>query len=188
MSISADHRSNTQRGEVVVDFAKHLKGGAMSKEVAKKTDAEVVSKPMKITAVQIVDEGGAEALDMAGLPEEFKRAETLSGFPPSPKWENVGEALFGYFVTQRNDVGPNASRLYEIAVPRKDLEPLTVAVWGSAALDRLMDSAFPKIKSGDKLAIIFCGEKDTKRGLNPVKLFALKVVRPDGRTTATHAS
>lgn len=160
--------------------------GKAGKEKAE--TAVVVSAPMKIVAVAIVDESGAETIDMTGLPEEFKRAETLSGFPPSPKFEHPGDALFGYYVCTREDVGPNHSRLYEISLPRKDQEPLTVALWGSAALDRLMDSAFPKIKTGDKLGVIYCGEKDTKRGLNPVKLFALKVVRPDGKVTTTHAA
>ncbi len=156
-------------------------------EVVVKDETTTISKPMQIKPVSIVDEG-VEVLDLQGLPEEFKRAETLSGFPPSPKWEKVGDALFGYYVGMREKIGPNESRLYEISVPRKDEEPLTVAVWGSAALDRLIDSAFPRIKTGDKIAIIFCGEKPTKRGLNPVKLFALKVARADGKVSTTHAA
>ena len=160
---------------------------AKKTEVAAKSETTTISKPMQIVPVAIVDEG-VEVLNLVGLPEEFKRAETLSGFPPSPKWENPGDALFGYYVTTREDIGPNHSRLYEISVPRKDQEPMTVAVWGSAALDRLIDGAFPKIKTGDKLGIIYCGEKPTKRGLNPVKLFALKVARADGKVSTTHAA
>lgn len=140
-------------------------------------DQRTVAKKVTISPVGFVDQG-VEVSAIEGLPEEFKRGETLSGFPPSPEWKQPGQALFGYYVATRDKVGPNESRLYEIAVPRKDDEPLTVAVWGSAALDRLMDSCFPPIKIGDRLAIIFLGEKGTKRGLNPVKLFALKVVRP----------
>lgn len=162
-------------------------GKSEEKALAVKGEKTVLAAPMKIRAVTIIDLG-VEVGAMEGLPEEFKRCETLSGFPPSPKWEDVGDALFGYYVTTREGVGPNASRLYEIAVPQKDGEPKTVAVWGSAALDRLMDSAFPKIKVGDKLGIIYCGEKDTKRGLNPVKLFALKVSRADGKTTQASAA
>jgi hypothetical protein len=74
-------------------------------------------------------------------------------------------------------VGPNHSRVYELSVPGKDGESLTVVVWGSTALDRQFDSAFPPVQTGDKLAIIFVGEKETKRKQNPVKLFALKVKR-----------
>ena len=89
----------------------------------------------------------------------------------------------------RKDVGPNASRLYEVAAFQgHDKDPLHVAVWGSAALDRLFDSAYPPILSGDKVAIVYLGEKETKRGLNPVKLFGLKVVRPKGRATSLHSA
>jgi len=150
------------------------------------SDERVVARKVQISAVKIVDQG-VEVQDIEGLPEEFKRGDTLTGFAPSPKWEKAGEALFGYYVGTRSDVGPNHSRLYEIAVPRKDEEPLTTAVWGSAALDRLMDSCFPALVSGDKIAIIYLGEKGTKRGLNPVKLFALKVLRADGKAKTSHA-
>lgn len=149
-------------------------------------DQRTLTKKVTIQPVGYVDQG-VEVQDIQGLPEEFKHGETLSGFPPSPKWETPGQALFGYYVTMRENIGPNESRLYEISVPRKDEEPLTIAVWGSAALDRLMDSAYPKIKMGDKIAIIFLGEKPTKRGLNPVLLFALKILRPDGKVSEQHA-
>ena len=155
--------------------------------VATAGEKTVLSTPLKIRPVMIVDLG-VEVGVMEGLPAEFARCETLSGFPPSPKWEQIGDALFGYFVTLRDNVGPNASRLYEIAIPQKDGEPKTIALWGSAAIDRLFDSAFPKIKTGDKLGVIYCGEKATKRGLNPVKLFALKVARVDGKTTTGKAA
>jgi hypothetical protein len=81
-------------------------------------------------------------------------------------------------------VGPNASRLYEVSVPNEAGIGTTVAVWGSTAVDRLFDSAYPPIQSGDRLAFIFLGEKTTKRAQNPVKLFALKVKRP-GQGTQT---
>ena len=67
-------------------------------------------------------------------------------------------------------------------------EPLTVAVWGSSALDRLVDSCFPKLATGDKVGIIYVGEKGTRRGLNPVKLFALKVLRTDGKIQTANAA
>lgn len=152
-------------------------------------DQRTLARKVQIEPVGFVDQG-VEVQDIVGLPEEFKRGETLSGFPPSPNWEKPGQALFGYYVGMRENIGPNSSRLYELAMPRKDEDPLTVAVWGSAALDRLFDSAFPPVKSGDKVGIIFLGEKETKRGLNPVKLFALKVLRPEGNgkpTTQTAA-
>lgn len=169
-------------------MSKDTKKGSESKgEVVEVSNERTVVSKVRVTPAAYVDQG-VDVTSMEGLPEEFKRAETLSGFPPSPKFEKPGEACFGYFVQMRENIGPNASRLYELAVPRQGEDPLTVAVWGSAALDRLMDSAFPKIKSGDKIGIIFLGEKATKRGLNPVKLFALKVVRPEGVATNLSAA
>lgn len=160
---------------------------AQAGDVPAVVDQKTLGGKIKISPVSIVD-SGVEVDQIEGLPEEFKRAQTISGFPPSPEWKNPGDALFGYFVTMRDKIGPNESRLYELAVPRKDEDPLTVAVWGSAALDRLIDSCFPPLKSGDKMAIMFLGEKPTKRGLNPVKLFALKIVRPDGKSSETRAA
>lgn len=165
----------------------------MEKKIEKETaqvpdvlNQRTVAKKVTIQPVGFVDQG-VEVQNIEGLPEEFKRGETLSGFPPSPNWEKPGEALFGYYVGMRDNIGPNNSRLYEIAMPRKNEEPLTIAAWGSAALDRLFDSAYPAVKQGDKIAIVYLGEKPTKRGLNPVKLFALKIVRPDGRRAETAA-
>lgn len=145
-------------------------------------DQRSVIRRVNVEAVPLVD-SGVEVESIEGLPEEFKRAQTLSGFPPSPKWERPGQTLFGYFLNLREDIGPNHSRLYEISVPQEEEEPITVAVWGSAALDRLFDSAPQRIEAGDKLAIIFLGEKPTKRGLNPVKLFAIRHLKVDGKRT-----
>lgn len=149
---------------------------------------QAVAERVKIGPVALVDQS-MSITEIEGLPEEYKKGDTLSGFPPSPEWKHPGDAIFGHFVIMRPDVGPNNSRLYEIAAYQGvGKDPLTVAVWGSAALDRLFDSAFPPIVSGDKLAIIYIGEKATKRGLNPVRLFALKVVRESGKQSKLHAS
>lgn len=145
--------------------------------------------PVQIMAVTLIDQG-ADVTQMEGLPAEYARGETMSGFPPSPDWQKVGEAVFGHYIGLRLDVGPNKSRIYELAAHQVEgKEPLTVAVWGSAALDRLFDSAYPPIRLGDRVAIIYLGEKPTQRGLNPVKLFALKIVRAQtGGAESLHAS
>lgn len=158
----------------------------MSKAVAK-AEAKAVAAKVEIRPAELVEQD-LEVADIAGLPEEFKRGDTLTGFPPSPKFETPGDAVFGYFITMREGVGPNNSRLYELSVPRKGEEPKTIAVWGSAALDRLFDSAFPPVQVGDKVGIIYIGQKPTKRGLNPVKLFAIKVLHLDGKAQASHAA
>lgn len=157
-----------------------------SQAVAKRGSTDVM-EPLTIAPARLIDEGGA-IQDVQGLPQEFKDAETLAGFPPSAKFEHVGDCIFGEFINSREGVGPNNSRLYEISVPNGAGGGMTVAVWGSAALDRLFDLAYPPIQSGDRLAFIYQGEKDTKRGLNPVKLFQLRVKRPGQGTKTTNAS
>ena len=139
-------------------------------------DERSVTGPLKVQACRIIDDA-VEVAEIQGLPEDFASSETLAGFPPSAKFENSGDAIFGHYIGLRRDVGPNHSRVYELSVPGKNGESLTVVVWGSTALDRQFDSAFPPIQTGDKLAVIYVGEKETKRKQNPVKLFALKVKR-----------
>lgn len=154
-----------------------------------KSEPRAVGRPISIQTVGLVDTA-QEISELNGLPDEWKDGETLAGFPPSPEWVKPGDALFGEYIGMRTDVGPYKSRIYEIAAYQgEDKEPLTVAVWGSEALDRLFDSAYPPIQLGDRVGIIFLGEKPTQRGLNPVKLFALKVLRQGGKKTQTlHAS
>lgn len=139
-------------------------------------DERSITGPLKIQACRIVDDA-VEVAEIQGLPDDFLHSETLAGFPPSAKFEKPGDTIFGQYIGLRRDVGPNHSRVYELSVPGKDSASLTVVVWGSTALDRQFDSAFPPVQTGDKLAIIFVGEKETKRKQNPVKLFALKVKR-----------
>lgn len=151
------------------------KKGSEEKGVAV-LDERSVSGPLAIQACRIIDDA-VEVAEIQGLPDDFAQSETLAGFPPSAKFENKGDSIFGHFIGLRRDVGPNHSRVYELSVPAEGNSSLTVVVWGSTALDRQFDSAFPPIQTGDKLAIIYVGEKDTKRKQNPVKLFALKVKR-----------
>ena len=144
-------------------------------DVAVISNERTVSGPVAIRPAQLID-AGLDVAEIKGLPAEFDGADTLAGFPPSAKFEKPGECVFGEFVGMREGVGPNASRLYEISIPNGE-SSTTVAVWGSAAIDRLFDSAYPAIQQGDRLAFIYIGEKATKRAQNPVKLFTLKVKR-----------
>lgn len=152
----------------------------MAKKVEEKAvtiqDERAVMGPLRVTAAQIVDDA-VEVAAIDGLPEDFGHSETLAGFPPSVKFEKKGDCIFGNYIGLRRGVGPNNSRVYELSIPNKDGDTMTVVVWGSTALDRQFDSAYPPVQTGDKLAIIFLGEKETNRKQNPVKLFALKVKR-----------
>jgi len=139
-------------------------------------DERTIMAPVKIVPARLVDDS-VEVASLEGLPEEFNNAETLAGFAPSPKFEKKGETVFGEYVGVQTDVGPNKSRLYTLSCPKGNGESFQVAVWGSTAIDRLIDSAYPPIQQGDRIAITYLGEKSTKRNQNPVKLFALKVKR-----------
>lgn len=147
-----------------------------------------VLPPMTVTPARLVDEGGADKQEVQGLPAEFQDSDTLEGFPPSAKFDEPGDCVFGEFIGMREGVGPNTSRLYEIAAPNGAGSTFTVAVWGSQALDRLFDMAYPPIQSGDRVAFIFKGLKETKRKLNPVKLFQIKVKRPGQQTQTAGAN
>lgn len=152
--------------------------GSKTKETTDLTvqDSRTVMGPLKIRPAAIIDEA-LEVSAIEGLPAEFLGGKFAQGFPPTVKFENPGDFAGGVYVNHRDGVGPNKSRIYELNVPNDTTEGLQVVVWGSTALDRLFDSAYPPVQQGDKLAIIYVGEKSTNRKQNPVKLFALKVIR-----------
>lgn len=152
--------------------------GSKTKETTDLTvqDSRTVMGPLKIRPAAIIDEA-LEVSAIEGLPAEFLGGKFAQGFPPTVKFENPGDFAGGVYVTHRDGVGPNKSRIYELNVPNDTPDGLQVVVWGSTALDRLFDSAYPPVQQGDKLAIIYVGEKATNRKQNPVKLFALKVIR-----------
>ena len=76
----------------------------------------------------------------------------------------------------RSEVGPNTSRLYEIAAETGERDPLLISVWGTTVLDRLMDMAFAKgLTAGDRVAIVYLGAaKNAKPGQNPPHLFDVR--------------
>jgi len=139
-------------------------------------DSRVLAGPLKCQPAQIVDES-IELTKIDGLPEEFLGGKFEHGFPPTVKFEKPGDFAGGEFVHMRAGVGPNNSRVYELALPDGTGDHLKVVVWGSTVLDRQFDSAYPPIQQGDKIGIIYLGDKETGRKQNPAKLFALKVIR-----------
>lgn len=147
----------------------------------------VVPVTVSLRAAEI-EQPEAESIDVAGLPAEWQEATTLGGLPPSPVFKVPGDAVFGIYVGMRDNVGPNNSRVYEIMAHKgPDEKPELTAVWGSTAIDRMFDSAMPKIKAGDKIGFVYLGERATKRAQNPVKLFKL-LVKPVGGSTTTTTS
>jgi hypothetical protein len=149
-------------------------------------DERSLTKRLTVAPATIIDQS-AEVGKVEGLPEEFRHSEQYAGFPPTAKFERPGQCVYGTYAGHREGVGPNASRLYELMIPTSRGEQVLVAVWGSSALDRLFDNVHPLVQPGDKLAFVFLGEKATKRGLNPVKLFQLFVKRGEAATETSTA-
>lgn len=139
-------------------------------------DERTVMGPLHINLARLVD-SNIEVSTLSGLPLEFEDGETIEGFPPSPKFERKGDAVFGEFIGKREGVGPNKSRLYELSMPNGQGKSLTVAVWGSTIIDQKFDSCYPPIQQGDKVGFIYLGEKATARNQNPAKLFAIRLKR-----------
>lgn len=139
-------------------------------------DQRTLMGPIKSQPARLIDDA-LEVTKIEGLPAEFASGNWMSGFPPTVKFEKVGDFVAGEFIHLRTDVGPNHSRVYELAIGDGNGGTYTAIVWGATALDRQFDSAYPPIQQGDKLVIVYIGEKGTQRKQSPVKLYALKVFR-----------
>lgn len=132
---------------------------------------------VSISAAPLEEQASLSPDAVKGLPAEFRDAEQIAGFPPQPTWTKAGQAVWGSFLQMRTEVGPNASRLYEVAADTGEKEPLLVSIWGTTVLDRQMDMAFAKgMKAGDRLAIVYLGPAaNAKPGQSPPHLFAVRV-------------
>ena len=138
-------------------------------------DERTIAKAVVCQPAQIIDDA-LEVAKIEGLPAEFLGGKFETGFPPSVKFEKPGDFIGGEYILHRENVGPNHSRIYELVVSGGE-EDLKVIVWGSTVLDRQFDSAYPPVQQGDKIGIVYLGDKSTARRQNPVKLFAFKVIR-----------
>lgn len=109
------------------------------------------------------------------LPEEFQgqELETLdSGFEPTVKWVNPGNFVGGTFLSWKEKIGPNESRLYSFEAGGQPF-----AIWGTTALDTMMDEGMKRgqIAAGRKMLIIYMGSVETDK--LPCKLFQIKVLK-----------
>lgn len=139
-------------------------------------DERTLLQPVTIQPAMIVDDA-TEVAKIDGLPAEFLGGKFETGFPPTVRFEKPGDFIGGEFIHKRENIGPNNSRVYELGVTGANGALLKVVVWGSTTIDQQWDSAYPPVQQGDKVAIIYIGEKETSRKQNPVKLFAFKVIR-----------
>jgi hypothetical protein len=151
----------------------------MSTKAAKTKEVATRSEVIELSPAPITQTTSPKYREdvIAKLGDEFgvgfaETGETFhSEFLPNPVWTKEGEFVYGFYQGVEEKVGPNESRLYTLRAPKGEL----FSVWGTTTLDRLFDQALPK--RDDKLIIIFCGEMPTDRGLNPLKLFDLKIAR-----------
>ena len=90
---------------------------------------------------------------------------------PSHDFEKEKE-VEGVLTNVQQDVGPNASTLYELEKTNGE----NIAIWGSTVLDSRMKN----VKIGEELKIKFLGlAKESKTGQNPAKLFEVFHREPD---------
>lgn len=132
-------------------------GGKKGTEVAKR---ELV--PVTFLAVE------AQNVEDYALPAGMEGAtEAPSSLTPTAQWEQYGQYVIGEYLGMQEQVGPNASRLYNLRLE----DGQTVSVWGTTVLDNRMDLLRPPLAS--TLTIIYVGETEAKKGQNPAKLFKI---------------
>ena len=100
--------------------------------------------------------------------EEIKPEQT-----PTWKPEKADDFLEGILTNKRSDVGPNNSMMYEIQTDKKKM-----SVWGTTSLDMCMQI----VKVGNKIKIVFEGEKNnpkTGRDFKAFKVYRDKDYKPE---------
>ena len=76
-----------------------------------------------------------------------------------------GDSIEGVLINKEENVGVNKSCLYHF-----EKEGKTFAIWGSTVLD----SRMIYVKVGEYLRITHKGTQESKKGLNPVKIFKVE--------------
>lgn len=138
----------------------------LTEKPAETTEVTVI-KPSPAT-IQNPDSDGDTV--NVGIPGGWEAAKALqSGLTPVALMDEPGDYVSGIYGGQIDNVGPNHSRMYRIKLG----DNLTVSVWGSTALDNIMDLSTPKV--GGHILIQYLGSKPTSRGLSPVKIFRVLV-------------
>lgn len=147
----------------------------------KATDITTLGGPVHLAPM--LEGGQAVSVPLQYFPRTFQVKGNLhtGTFPPVAEWRRAGDCVAGRFERVRPDVGPNNSRLYELVIDEPDLlqgrPEFRASFWGGTQLDALFDTSTPKVEPGDKICVVFLGSRPTKRGLSPVRLFALSVVK-----------
>lgn len=85
------------------------------------------------------------------------------------KPQEEGDSIEGYYISKKEEVGPNKSTAYYL-----ELGVQQTMIWGTTIIDDRMSLA----KVGDYIKIIYKGEKENKRGQN-VKIFSVLRARTE---------
>lgn len=134
-----------------------------AKPAGKKAETAIAKRELVPVAFLAVE---AQNVEDYGLPAGMEGAtEAPSSLTPTAQWEQYGQYVIGEYLGMQEQVGPNASRLYNLRLESGE----TVSVWGTTVLDNRMDLLRPPV--GKTLTIIYVGETEPKKGQNPAKLF-----------------
>lgn len=102
--------------------------------------------------------------------------EAPSSLTPIVDFQKPGDWVAGEYVGTRDDIGPNASRLYDIKVDGNYF----CSIWGCTILDMKMDMLNPK--PGQTLLVQYTGTVPTSKvGRSPAKNFRVATVTKGSR-------
>ena len=96
--------------------------------------------------------------------------EAPSSITPIVDFQSPGDWVAGEYVGTRDNIGPNASRLYDLKVDGNYF----CSIWGCTILDTKMDMLNPK--PGQTLLVQYIGSVPTSRNQNPAKNFRVATV------------
>jgi len=135
---------------------------ASSKSVAKIKSSDLVPYDLMDDLSESAPIG--EWVDLPeGIPDSFRKSEFFSSeFPPSPKWENPGQMVYGIFCGKQEEIGPHHSTLYHFETPLKKGGSFRWGLWGTKAIDSVLDRM--GLAEGEALLVCYSGNKAGKNG------------------------
>lgn len=155
-----------------------------SKEAVNETGKEITINREQLFPATIVEAKAGKDYGV-DVPEFLKQEgvftrEAPSGFTPliqfgqsADSWQ-PGSWIIAKFIGVRDNVGPNASMMYEFEVTPDGKTFTPASLWGSTIYDnkfRLLSA-----KPGDWIFMQYLGVTETSRKQNPAKDFRLAVV------------
>jgi hypothetical protein len=109
--------------------------------------------------------------------EGYELEDAPGGLVDTVDFPQIGAFVFGEYRGVRSlSIGGRIQMLYDLSVDGK-----AVSLWGSTILDQRFMRLNPQL--GEMIYIQYCGDVETKRGLNPAKNFRVARMKPkeDGK-------